>query len=297
MLSRIFTALLTGAAVGLAMLGIEELANLATAQPGLAPSEIAQLLPCYLGWPAIMALCAVSVRDNGGRVLAVTAAVWAFVIGAVAALLLRERGLPAPAVVGFLAAGLVAVGATVVLLRLVKSARTRWALAVWALVFMPAWRAVNLNAFGPPGEPAALRADALIMGISLLLAGLAAGLAPRLNRSLWALAASALPALLAIGGRVLLSPTPPVPAAASDQPDLVLVVIDTLRADHLGSYGYSRPTSPALDELAARGLRYTDATSAAPWTLPSFASLLTGLIPAHHGAGVNPGQHTTQAPL
>ncbi len=63
----------------------------------------------------------------------------------------------------------------------------------------------------------------------------------------------------------------------------ILISIDTLRPDHLSCYGYPRPTSPQLDEFARRGVRFTDVTAAAPWTLPSHASLLTGLYPSQHG--------------
>ena len=62
----------------------------------------------------------------------------------------------------------------------------------------------------------------------------------------------------------------------------VLVSIDTLRPDHLGCYGYARPTSPHLDALAAESVAFDDVTSPAPWTLPAHASLLTGLYPSHH---------------
>jgi len=62
----------------------------------------------------------------------------------------------------------------------------------------------------------------------------------------------------------------------------VLVSIDTLRPDHLGCYGYPRPTSPHLDALAAESVVFDDVTSPAPWTLPAHASLLTGLYPSHH---------------
>ena len=67
-------------------------------------------------------------------------------------------------------------------------------------------------------------------------------------------------------------------------PNLVLVTVDTLRADHLGCYGYAQPTSPALDRFAATGVRYADAVAQAPWTLPSMASLMTSLYPSEHGA-------------
>lgn len=63
----------------------------------------------------------------------------------------------------------------------------------------------------------------------------------------------------------------------------ILISIDTLRPDFLSCYGHPRETSPALDALAARGVRFTDVTAAAPWTLPSHATMLTGLYPRSHG--------------
>ncbi len=65
--------------------------------------------------------------------------------------------------------------------------------------------------------------------------------------------------------------------------NIVLLVIDTLRADRVGAYGYSRPTTPNLDALAERGVRFARASSAATWTLPSFASLFTGRHALTHG--------------
>ena len=64
---------------------------------------------------------------------------------------------------------------------------------------------------------------------------------------------------------------------------VLLVSVDTLRADHLGAYGYHRPTSPVIDALAAGGSRFTQAVAASHWTAPSHASLLTGLHPVQHG--------------
>jgi len=66
--------------------------------------------------------------------------------------------------------------------------------------------------------------------------------------------------------------------------NVLLIVIDTLRADRLSCYGYGRATTPAIDRLAARGRRFARAYATAPWTLPSTASLLTGLQPDVHGA-------------
>src|SRR5256885_1834214 len=71
--------------------------------------------------------------------------------------------------------------------------------------------------------------------------------------------------------------------------NVLLVTIDTLRADHVGSYGYAAAQTPALDGLAARGLRFTQATTVAPLTLPAHASLMTGTFPAYHGVRDNGG--------
>jgi arylsulfatase A-like enzyme/tetratricopeptide (TPR) repeat protein len=69
--------------------------------------------------------------------------------------------------------------------------------------------------------------------------------------------------------------------------NVLLVSIDTLRADHLGCYGYGGASTPTLDKLAATGVRCRYAIAPAPMTLPSHASLLTGLDPHHHGARAN----------
>ncbi|MDD5307310.1 MAG: sulfatase [Deltaproteobacteria bacterium] len=70
----------------------------------------------------------------------------------------------------------------------------------------------------------------------------------------------------------------------SDAPNLILVVLDTVRRDHLSTYGYGRETSPSLTRIAARGAKFTRASSAADWTHPSHASMLTGTYPSLHGA-------------
>ncbi len=70
---------------------------------------------------------------------------------------------------------------------------------------------------------------------------------------------------------------------------VILIVIDTLRADHLGLYGYQRPTSPELDAIAQQGAVFENAFATSPWTLPSFGSLFTGRLPAEHRAGWRSG--------
>jgi arylsulfatase A-like enzyme len=72
------------------------------------------------------------------------------------------------------------------------------------------------------------------------------------------------------------------------RPNLLLISVDTLRADHLGSYGYRLDTSPTIDALAAAGVRFADATVQWPKTWPSMASMLTGRYPASAGVRYAP---------
>ncbi len=71
--------------------------------------------------------------------------------------------------------------------------------------------------------------------------------------------------------------------ASAEAPNIVLIVMDTLRADRLSSYGYPLATTPALDRLAARGVLFENAYATASWTWPATASILTGLSPEAHG--------------
>ncbi|MGK0482691.1 MAG: arylsulfatase A-like enzyme, partial [Planctomycetota bacterium] len=72
-------------------------------------------------------------------------------------------------------------------------------------------------------------------------------------------------------------------SAAGSSPNVVLIVIDTLRTDHLSTYGYERETSPHLTRLALEGLRYERATAQAPWTTPSIGALMTSRYPSSLG--------------
>ncbi len=73
---------------------------------------------------------------------------------------------------------------------------------------------------------------------------------------------------------------PPAPAIKYN---LLVISIDTCRADHLTCYGYNRSTSPHLDQLAKEGVLFEDATAAASWTVPSHMSMFTSLYPSVHG--------------
>jgi len=70
---------------------------------------------------------------------------------------------------------------------------------------------------------------------------------------------------------------------ASTATSVILISIDTLRADHLGCYGYATPTSPNVDHMAAEGVLFRNFVASSPWTLPSDASMLTGFDPERHG--------------
>lgn len=71
---------------------------------------------------------------------------------------------------------------------------------------------------------------------------------------------------------------------ANTKPNVILICLDTVRADHLGSYGYEqRNTTPFLDSLAAQSLQFSNASATACWTKPSVPSIFTGLLPMQHG--------------
>ena len=78
-------------------------------------------------------------------------------------------------------------------------------------------------------------------------------------------------------------------ARRNPRPNVLLITIDTLRADHVGSYGYAAAETPTIDRLAARGVRFAQATTVAPLTLPAHSSLMTGTFPAFHGVRDNGG--------
>ena len=73
--------------------------------------------------------------------------------------------------------------------------------------------------------------------------------------------------------------------SSAERPNVIVIVVDALRADHLTTYGYGRPTSPNLDRLASQGVLFENAIAPSSWTLPSHATLLTGRLPSEHHAG------------
>jgi arylsulfatase A-like enzyme/cytochrome c-type biogenesis protein CcmH/NrfG len=99
-------------------------------------------------------------------------------------------------------------------------------------------------------------------------------------RRIGLVAALAAASLTVIGFAIL-------PKATRAQPSILLVTIDTLRADHVGCYGAAGASTPTLDALAARGVRFATAVAHTPLTAPSHASILTGLLPVRHGVRDN----------
>ncbi len=85
-------------------------------------------------------------------------------------------------------------------------------------------------------------------------------------------------------------------SSTARRPNIILIVLDTVRADHLSCYGYSRPTTPNLDRLARHGALFESVLSASSWTLASIASIFTGLVPHQNGsdwqAPIDPGPVT-----
>ncbi len=111
-------------------------------------------------------------------------------------------------------------------------------------------------------------------------------------------AGAALASVLLLGGLAywaLLRPPAFTPASlerrwarlGAARPNVVLVTLDTTRADHLGCYGYPQATTPNLDALARHGVVFAHASSVAPLTLPAHSSILTGMQPTFHGVRVN----------
>jgi arylsulfatase A-like enzyme len=87
---------------------------------------------------------------------------------------------------------------------------------------------------------------------------------------------------------VVLAGCRPRPEPPPRPPNVLVVTLDTVRADHLSAYGYPVRTSPQLERLAARSTRYARAWATSPWTLPSHASLFTGKHAFEHGARTYP---------
>jgi arylsulfatase A-like enzyme len=165
--------------------------------------------------------------------------------------------------------------------------------ALGAVLLTAALLFVNPRAVFPPAATRHPFTTAFLCAVALAL--FTAG---PITRSRWARKLAVIPiaaafaVALALSGGVLLLRHR---ASTVARPNVVLVVVDTLRADHLGAYGYPRATSPHLDQLAREATLFRRAYSQAPWTSPSIASLMTSRYPgelgyesSHHPAVLQP---------
>ncbi|HSD28560.1 MAG TPA: sulfatase-like hydrolase/transferase, partial [Vicinamibacteria bacterium] len=114
-----------------------------------------------------------------------------------------------------------------------------------------------------------------------------------MRRAPWAV--SAVLVVLAAGGAFLARRSGVGPSwLGGGTRNLLVVTLDTLRADHVGSYGYAGARTPRLDGLAARGLRFARAATVVPLTLPAHSSLFTGTFPARHAVRDNGGYYLAE---
>ena len=179
----------------------------------------------------------------------------------------------------------------------VQTARTsRLGLAAALALMCLSWMLCGL--LRSADAPQAFVRTAILLPPAAALAVLLPGLPrldPRLSRlgRLGSIAAAAVLAVLPLSPRVPRPASLAAPAvkAPPGGRSALLIVLDTLRRDHMSLYGYSRNTTPALDARARAGLVFDNTTASAPWTLPSHASMFTGLWPRTHGA------HSSTSPL
>ncbi len=251
-------------------------------------------------------------RDGGGTI---ASAVPAGVAAGVLALLIAAGILGAPAesegggrvpvhALDLLLVAAAAIGAAFGVARLVAASRRSAerasrirsvaTLVAAAPCSLAAWEALR-DLFGSGGSRVA--------DVAVALAALAGGLAlawgirgllsafstlgQRLRRGTRARIALLVTALLlgpaSLAALLRGSPSEAAGPAAGGRPNVLLLVADTLRADHVGCYGAARTKTPNIDALAARGARVESVTAAGAWTAPTTASVLTGLYPSRHG--------------
>jgi arylsulfatase A-like enzyme len=179
--------------------------------------------------------------------------------------------------------------------------RATWSVCFALTAAVAAWMVADQWVAGPMVPPAL---EPWLEGAAAIAAGLAAAWVqpPKRFLRLMALATPFLVvlALLPIGpaqgdtGRdTTAKPVSAPPPGDDTRPDVVLVCIDTLRADRLGAYERSPSITPEMDRIASEGVVFRRALAAAPWTVPSVASMLTGLPAVRHGAGMPLGSGLT----
>jgi len=167
--------------------------------------------------------------------------------------------------------------------------RVRWEHVTMVAVGMLAW----LGPIAASGRVANVSAVLLALGLSVATNRLIS--ADVLARRKALVQATTMLAVLAGASLVAvevaerqLSTRPPLAAAGTSQPaNVILIIVDSLRADRLQNYGYARAQSPALIKIASEGVLFAHAIAASSWSLPSHVSLLTGRYPTEHGAEID----------
>lgn len=276
-----------GAAFGFATLGAEEVLHWALRHPSLRWDELLQLLPFYVGLPA---LAGAGIGAAGFR--GVAAALWGW--AAWMAILLTGAGF---AGLGFAGVPMVVFGALAAVVVLLFLTRKRDELRWGALVGGFAWGigVVVLNNSGL-GTTFSIRRTLVNVGLVIIGAALMLAVGKALERFDREPRPGAMAFLLGVVlwlvKALLPNPTaidlPGQASAKHEGPPVLVVAVDGLRADHIGYFGYDRDTTPFLDGLARRSVTYEHAYASAPWSLPALASAFTGLYPEAHGAGQNP---------
>ncbi|MFP4642613.1 MAG: sulfatase-like hydrolase/transferase, partial [Dehalococcoidia bacterium] len=177
-------------------------------------------------------------------------------------------------------------------------------ISLLVLLYGGLWVNLGLLPGRGPSSPASLLADTALLIIVIFLG---AGLyvlfrlilhrcAPWKRQASYALMGAIVCAFIAVSftgpfsSEDTLEAGAPVPdemnAAAGgpgERPNILWIVMDTVRVDHLSCYGYHRDTTPNIDRIASEGMIFENAISAAPWTLPSHASMFTSMLPSKHG--------------
>ncbi len=182
----------------------------------------------------------------------------------------------------------------------VNSAREKWrslsrGLPLASVLFVFTATLVNVRLLPSFTSPTSLAADLALLLSSLLLARVWSS--PRSHQLRQRLFVGGMVVVVvAAGAWMSHSPAPRQSISRGGErrsPDVVIVLVDTLRADHLGAYGYGAKTSPFLDEFARQSLVFDHAYSTSNWTRPAVASLFTSTMPSRHGVTL---QHHAAAP-
>ncbi len=174
----------------------------------------------------------------------------------------------------FVVYGLLAAGAYLIARGVAR--RLEVASALFAIAVLLPW--ANFDILPAAGSFASIAGS---FGVAAVAAGLGWGLAsfPRVSLAAILLVAT----VVNYSKGTAASPDESAPMSATGKPNLLVILVDTLRADHLGVYGYDRPTSPRMDTLASQGVRFDRVVAQASWTKPSVASLFTGHYVHDHG--------------